>query len=96
MPGASAYGTLANKPMTSVPTTAEMMVARNTAPHSIPAWLRIDGLTAIMYAIVKKVVSPAMISFGTVEPFALILNIDLSPFVIFQISKARPCLIGSM
>ena len=37
MPGACAYGTFATSPMTSVPMMAAMIVARNTAPHSMPA-----------------------------------------------------------
>ena len=39
---------MATRPMTRVPMTAEMMVARNTAPHSIPDSLRILGLTTMM------------------------------------------------
>ena len=48
MPGAWAYGTLANSPMIKVPIMEAIMVARKTAPHSIPVWLKIDGLTTIM------------------------------------------------
>ena len=69
MPGASAYGTLATKPMTRVPTTAEIMVAKNTAPHSIPDLLNRVGLMATIYAMAKKVVRPAMTSLPTVVLF---------------------------
>ena len=56
--------------MTRVPITAAMMVARKTAPHSIPDWLSRVGLTAMMYAIAKKVVRPATTSRPAVVPFA--------------------------
>ena len=48
MPAACAYGTLANRPITSVPMMAAMMVARNTPPHGIPVEDRICGLTMMM------------------------------------------------
>ena len=48
IPGAWAYGTLATKPITKVPMILEIMVAKNTAPHSIPDWDKIAGLTAII------------------------------------------------
>ena len=70
--------------MISVPMMEAMMVARNTAPHSIPVWLRMLGFTAMIYAIVKKVVRPAMISVETVVPLSLSLKnfskVKLLPF----------------
>lgn len=48
MPGASAYGTFANRPMMSVPTMDAMMVARKTPPHGMPVCERICGLTMMM------------------------------------------------
>ena len=45
--------------MISVPTTAAMTVAENTAPLSMPASLSIRGFTARIYDMVRKVVSPA-------------------------------------
>ena len=52
--------------MRSVPTTAAIAVARNTPPRGMPAWERMFGLTARMYAIVMNVVTPATISVRTV------------------------------
>ena len=49
---------------------AAMMVARNTPPHGMPVWLRIWGLTTMMYAMAKNVVRPARISVETVVPFS--------------------------
>ena len=45
-----------------VATTAAMTVAENTAPLSMPVALRMMGLTARMYDIVRNVVKPANIS----------------------------------
>ncbi|MPN32744.1 hypothetical protein SDC9_180224 [bioreactor metagenome] len=59
MPGAWAKGTLATRPIIRVPMTAARIVAMNTAFLSIPARERMLGLTNMMYAMVRKVVSPA-------------------------------------
>ena len=48
MPGAMATGQFAHRPMIPVPTTAAITVAVKTAPKSIPASLRISGLTTMM------------------------------------------------
>ncbi len=45
---------------------AVRMVAVSDAPGGIPAVFRMAGLTATMYDMVKKVVSPAMNSRRTV------------------------------
>jgi hypothetical protein len=45
MPGASATGRLAYRPIIAVVSAALMAVAMNTAPESIPAADRICGLT---------------------------------------------------
>ena len=55
------------------------MVATNIPPHGIPVSDNILGFTNIMYAIVKKVVTPAIISVLTFVPFSFNLNIK-SPF----------------
>ena len=70
IPGASAIGQLAHKPMINVPTTAAIIVAVNTAPNSMPepSVLKIAGFTTVMYAIVKKVARPAITSLRTVVP----------------------------
>ena len=50
MPGASAIGQFAHRPMINVPTTAAMIVAVNTAPNAMPepSVLRIAGLTTVI------------------------------------------------
>ena len=53
---------------------AAQQVATNTAPLSIPASASIDGLTKIIYAIVKNVVKPAIISVLGVVPWIDNLN----------------------
>ena len=75
MPGASANGRLAKSAIIKVPTTADTADAVNTAAGSIPAAPRIIGLTARMYAIVIKVVRPAVTSVFTVVPCSDSLNI---------------------
>ncbi len=57
-----------------VPSADARQVAVNTAPVSIPDAPRIFGLTARMYAIVMKVVSPAMTSVRTVVPASFSLK----------------------
>lgn len=52
----------AYKPITKVPITEAMIVAMKTPVLDIPVALSIAGLTKIMYAIVKNVVTPAVIS----------------------------------
>ena len=47
-----------------------MQVAARTAAKSIPAALRTVGCTKMMYAIVRKVVMPAMTSVRTVVRFS--------------------------
>ncbi|MCY1305339.1 hypothetical protein D9M68_811560 [compost metagenome] len=51
--------------MISVPIAAATQVATKTASLGIPASPRIDGLTKMMYAIVRKVVMPARTSVRT-------------------------------
>ena len=53
MPGASATGKLAQKPMMKQPKAAAKQVATNTAPLSIPASASIAGLTKMIYAMVR-------------------------------------------
>ena len=60
--------------MNSVPKNAETAVAVNTAAESIPAADRMFGLTARMYTIDRKVVTPAMTSVRTSVPFSLSLK----------------------
>ena len=66
--------------MTNVPMIDAMMVARKTAPHSMPDWERILGFTKRMYAMAKKVVKPAMISVRTFVPFSFSLK-NLSIYI---------------
>ena len=72
--------------MISVPMIEAMIVARKTAPHSIPDWLSTLGFTAIIYAMVKKVVSPAITSVETFVPFSSSLkNFSIVfPFLFFM------------
>ena len=65
IPGARAKGNFAKIAITSVAKDAAKAVAVNTAPRSIDAAERISGFTARIYDIVKKVVTPAMISVFT-------------------------------
>ncbi|SOY69582.1 hypothetical protein CBM2589_A90917 [Cupriavidus taiwanensis] len=51
--------------MISVPIAAATQVATNTASLGMPASPRIEGLTKMMYAIVRNVVMPARISVRT-------------------------------
>ena len=48
MPGASANGRSASRPIAAEPTAAAMQVATKAAPWSIPALARISGLTTTM------------------------------------------------
>ncbi|MDZ7632042.1 MAG: hypothetical protein U5K74_12035 [Gemmatimonadaceae bacterium] len=62
MYGAMANGRLAYTPITSVPKAAEMIVAVTEASRGMPAASRIAGFTMMMYAIVRKVAMPAIVS----------------------------------
>ena len=66
MPGASAKGLLARKAMANIPMAEAMQVARNTPFHSscpsAPKPVSRLGFRAMIYAMVIKVVSPAMSS----------------------------------
>ena len=70
MPGAMAKGLLARNAMANIPMAEAMQVARKTPFHrslpSAPKAVRRLGFRAMMYAMVMKVVSPAMISVRTV------------------------------
>ena len=76
MPGAMAKGLFARKAMTNIPTAEAIQVDRNTAFHSagvplLPKPVSRLGLRAMMYAMVMKVVSPAMTSVLTFVLFSL-------------------------
>src|SRR6185295_1116850 len=64
MPGATAYGSLANRPISSVIVKQIKTVAVSTPLKAmpVPGVDRIDGFTTTMYDIVKNVVMPAMAS----------------------------------
>ena len=62
MPGAIATGYRAIAPIRMLAKPADRHVAVITAPTGMPASARIDGLTKMMYAIVRNVVKPAAIS----------------------------------
>ena len=62
MPADSANGRFAISPMHAVPMKDAIAVASRTAVASMPAADRMLGLTAKMYAMVIKVVMPAMTS----------------------------------
>lgn len=65
---------MARNAIASVPINAASAVAIKTALLSMPEADRIDGLTARMYAIVIKVVTPATTSVLMVVLFSLSLN----------------------
>ena len=72
MPGAMAKGWLARRPMQMVPMAEAMQVARNTPFQSpmpsAPKPVSRLGFRAMMYAMVIKVVRPAVSSVRTVVP----------------------------
>ncbi len=74
MPGARPMGKLAYSAMIAVAMAELRAVAAKTELASMPAALKILGLTAKIYAIVIKVVIPAKTSVLIVEPFSLILK----------------------
>ena len=53
MPGASAIGRFAQRPIMKQPIAAAKQVATKTAPLSMPASASIAGLTNMMYAMVR-------------------------------------------
>ena len=63
IPEARAKGKFAIRPIRKQPSAAEKQVAVTNAPASIPVCDKMFGFTAIMYAIVRNVVIPAIISF---------------------------------
>ena len=63
IPEARAKGKFAISPIRKHPSAAEKQVAVTNAPAFIPVFDKIFGFTAIMYAIVRNVVIPAIISF---------------------------------
>ena len=65
---------MARNAIASVPINAASAVAIKTALLPMPEADRIDGLTARMYAIVIKVVTPATTSVLMVVLFSLSLN----------------------
>jgi hypothetical protein len=69
IPGARAMGKLTNKPMAIVTIPAPTAVAKKTAFLSIPVDERIVGLRNRIYAMVIKVVIPAITSVFTVVLF---------------------------
>ena len=80
IPGASANGLFARNAIINIATADAIHVARKTPFHkafvpSAPKPVRRFGLSAIMYAIVMNVVSPAIISVLTVVLFSLSLKI---------------------
>ena len=66
IPGASPKGSLPIKAIARHPMIAARAVDVNTAPPGISSSPNNEGFTARIYAIVKKVVIPAMISVLTV------------------------------
>ncbi len=91
IPGAIAKGLFAANAITNIPIAEAMQVARNTAFQSgVPPAKFVSklGLSAIMYAIVINVVTPATISVLTVVPCSESLNI-------FSIKKLLFCFLES-
>lgn len=74
IPGAKAIGKLATNPMAMVTIPAEIAVAKNTAFLSIPVEERIFGFRNRMYAMVIKVVTPAIISVFAEVLYSVNLN----------------------
>ena len=76
MPGAKAKGRLAHRPIITHPTNAAIAVANNASLKGIPETESISGLTNKMYAIVRNVVTPALISPSTVLPAFVIPKVS--------------------
>lgn len=74
MPAERANGILAMNAIQAVPINEARQVASSTAVGFMPASLRILGFTARIYAIVIKVVIPAVISVFTLVLFSFSLN----------------------
>jgi hypothetical protein len=87
IPAERAKGKFAHKAIQAVPTKDARQVARSTAVVSIPASPRMLGLTARMYAIVMKVVTPAIISVLTLAPFSLSLKSFSNTWVFLSVLK---------
>ena len=63
--------------MRNVPSAEARQVTTTRALKSMPVWLRIPGLTKMMYDIVTNVVIPARTSVMKVLPVSRILNNDM-------------------
>ena len=74
IPGASANGRFAYNPITTQPTKAAIAVANSASSKGIPAMESMAGLTNRIYAIVRNVVIPALISPSTVLPASVTPN----------------------
>ena len=77
MPGAMTKGLLAKKAMQAVPMAEAKQVATNTAFHRaepVSKFVSRLGFRAMIYAMVMKVVRPAMISVFTELPFSFKRN----------------------
>ena len=99
MPADRAKGRLAANPITRVAITDDRAVAVKTLPKSIPAAERIIGLTARIYAMVMKVVIPAMISVLTVVFLSFSLKIFSNkkcPLFVVLITRTTLLIISSL
>ena len=74
MPEAQARGLLAKRPMKMVMMPAPTQVEVTAAFMGTPAAASSEGLTAMMYAMARKVVSPARTSCPVDEPLSPILK----------------------
>ncbi|CDC60828.1 unknown [Clostridium sp. CAG:448] len=69
MPGACARGRLDKSPINTVPMTAESAVVTYMASKdTVPRFSNMPALTTRMYAMARKVVSPARISVLSEDP----------------------------
>ena len=71
IPGARAKGKFAHSPMTIHPMNAAIAVANKASSNGIPANESIAGFTTKMYAIVRNVATPALISVSNELPFSV-------------------------
>ena len=76
IPGAKANGKLAQRPITVQPIKAAIAVANKTSSKGIPVPLNMAGFTNRIYAIVMKVVNPALISLCHVTPASVNPNLS--------------------
>ena len=91
IPGARAKGNFAQSPIAIHPMNLAIDVANSASLNGMPVAANIDGFTSRMYAIVRKVAPPALISVATSLPASVTPNIlsNCSIFLTYFLFKQR-------